>query len=99
MVQRPDTHRVQIPGTLDDWQARNHYFERRSVKIAPDCLAQRIVAFANASVGKLMVGIGDLGEAIGFNSPRSRPAENFEQCVIMNCTPAHGPSTAHASAC
>ncbi|WP_289093028.1 ATP-binding protein [uncultured Bifidobacterium sp.] len=66
----------------------NHYFDRKSARIDPDDLARHIAAFANAAGGKLVVGIEDDGEVTGFNPPRSRPVEIFEQCAIMNCTPA-----------
>ena len=66
----------------------NPYFDRKSARIDPDDLARHIAAFANAAGGKLVVGIEDDGEVTGFNPPRSRPVEIFEQCAIMNCTPA-----------
>lgn len=34
----------------------NHYFDRKSARIKPVDLARHIVAFANASGGKLVVG-------------------------------------------
>lgn len=66
----------------------NHYFDRKSARIDPDELVRHIAAFANAAGGKLVVGIKDDGEVTGFSPQRSHPVEAFEQCAIMNCSPA-----------
>lgn len=66
----------------------NHYFDRKSARIDPDDLARHIAAFANAAGGKLVIGIEDDGEVTGFNLQHSQPAESFEQCAIVKCSPA-----------
>lgn len=66
----------------------NHYFDRKSARIKPDELARHIAAFANASGGKLVVGIEDDGKVSGFNIQKANAPELFEQCHITECTPS-----------
>lgn len=66
----------------------NHYFDRKSSRIAPDDLARHICAFANAGGGKLVVGVEDNGVVTGFNIQKAREPELFEQCNITECSPA-----------
>ncbi len=66
----------------------NHYFDRKSARIKPEDLARHIAAFANASGGKIVVGIEDDGTVSGFSRQGSRDVERFEQCAITDCSPA-----------
>lgn len=66
----------------------NHFFDRKSARIKPDDLARHVIAFANASGGKLVVGIEDNGEITGFNRHNSNDPERFEQCAISDCSPS-----------
>lgn len=66
----------------------NHYFDRKSARIKPEDLARHVVAFANASGGKVVVGIEDNGTVTGFARQGSRDPERFEQCAIADCSPA-----------
>lgn len=65
-----------------------HYFDRKSSRIKPEDLARHIAAFANASGGKLVVGIEDDGTVTGFSRQGSQDPERFEQCAITDCSPA-----------
>lgn len=66
----------------------NHYFDRKSARIKPVDLARHIVAFANASGGKLVVGVEDKGEVTGFGRQGACDVERFEQCAISDCSPS-----------
>lgn len=66
----------------------NHYFDRKSARIKPEDLARHVAAFANASGGKVVVGIEDDGTVTGFARQGSRDPERFEQCAITDCFPA-----------
>lgn len=65
-----------------------HYFDRKSARIKPDDLARTLVAFANASGGRLVVGMEDDGSLTGFGVSGAQEPEDFEQCAIMRCVPA-----------
>lgn len=85
--------RMQSPVVTNDIETlsstrENHYFDRKSARIKPEDLARHVVAFANASGGKLVVGIEDNGEVTGFSRQGSRDPERFEQCAITDCSPA-----------
>ena len=66
----------------------NHYFDRKSARIKPEDLARHVVALANASGGKVVVGIEDDGTVTGFARQGARDPERFEQCAITDCSPA-----------
>lgn len=66
----------------------NHYFDRKSARIKPHDLARTVIAFANASGGKLVVGIEDGGKITGFGCQKAQPIEAFEQCHITECSPS-----------
>lgn len=66
----------------------NHYFDRKSAKIKPEDLVRHIVAFANASGGKIVIGIEDAGTVTGFAYQGAHDPERFEQCAITDCTPS-----------
>ena len=44
----------------------SHYFDRKSSRIKVSDAAQHVVVFANASGGKLVIGIEDDGRITGF---------------------------------
>ena len=76
----------------------NHYFDRKSARIKPEDLARHVVAFANASGGKVVVGIEDDGTVTGFARQGARDPERFEQCAITDCSPAPDVSCARVPA-
>lgn len=68
----------------------NQFFDRKSARIKPNDVAKHVVAFANATGGKLVIGIEDDGEVTGFNYNGAQNMEDYEQVHITSCTP--GPS-------
>lgn len=46
------------------------------------------MAFANASGGKLVVGIENNGKITGFNQVKAGSLERLQQCAIADCVPA-----------
>lgn len=68
----------------------NQFFDRKSARIKPNDAAKHVVAFANASGGKLVIGIEDDGEVTGFDYDRAQNVEDYEQLHLTSCTP--GPS-------
>lgn len=79
-----------VPNSIEAFSTakENHYFDRKSARIKPDDLARHIIAFANASGGKLVVGIEDKGAVAGFEGQGSQDIERLEQCAITDCTPS-----------
>ena len=69
-------------------EKENQYFDRKSARIKPEDLARHVVALANASGGKVVVGIEDDGTVTGFARQGARDPERFEQCAITDCSPA-----------
>lgn len=68
----------------------NQFFDRKSARIKPNDAARHVVAFANASGGKLVIGIEDDGEVTGFDYEGAQNVEDYEQIHLTSCTP--GPS-------
>lgn len=66
----------------------NQYFDRKSARKDEKEIAKHISAFANASGGKLVIGIEDDGEITGFKRNGARNIEEFEQAPLTTCTPA-----------
>lgn len=66
----------------------SHYFDRKSSRIKVSDAAQHVVAFANASGGKLVIGIEDDGRITGFKQQQSKTVENYEQIAITMCNPS-----------
>lgn len=66
----------------------SHYYDRKSARIKPKDLAKTIVAFANATGGKVAVGIEDDKTISGFKHPDSCDIEVFEQANITECLPS-----------
>lgn len=65
----------------------NQFFDRKSARIKPNDAARHVVAFANASGGKLVIGVEDDGEVTGFGYSGAQDIERFEQINLTNCTP------------
>lgn len=66
----------------------SHYFDRKSARIKPNDLAKTIVAFANATGGKVAVGIENDKTISGFKHPDARNIEDYEQVNIVECLPS-----------
>lgn len=45
----------------------DHWFDRKSIRIQPDTLANTLVAFANAEGGTILIGVNDAGEIEGID--------------------------------
>lgn len=63
------------------------YFDRKSARIAPKDIIKHIVAFSNASGGKLAIGIEDNGEVTGFLKQGAQLAEAYERIILENVQP------------
>ena len=63
-------------------EKENLYFDRKSARLNAKETARHICAFANASGGKLVIGIEDNGEITGFKRDGARDIEEFEQAPI-----------------
>lgn len=75
----------------------NQYFDRKSARIKPNDAARHIVAFANASGGKLVIGIEDSGEITGFRFDGAQNvglcARTLKELAAMGILEWHGSST------
>ena len=69
-------------------QPESHCFERKSARKDVDEIAKHLMAFANASGGKLVVGIEDDGAVTGFKRDQAHAIECFEQVHMTALTPA-----------
>lgn len=69
-------------------EKENLYFDRKSARLNAKETARHICAFANASGGKLVIGIEDNGEVTGFKCDGARDIEEFEQAPIVGCDPS-----------
>lgn len=65
----------------------DYYFDRKSARKDSSEISRHISAFANASGGKLVIGIEDDGEITGFKRNGARPIEAFEQAALVDCDP------------
>ncbi|MGX7025353.1 ATP-binding protein [Vagococcus hydrophili] len=63
------------------------FFDRKSAKIAPKDIIRHIIGFANASGGKLVIGIEDNGEVTGFNYQQANSVEAFRESIYANVRP------------
>jgi ATP-dependent DNA helicase RecG len=70
--------------TADEGQ----FFDRKSSRIKPRDLAITLIAFANATGGKIAIGIENDGSVTGFNRDGAQNAEAFENLPIFECVPA-----------
>ncbi|WP_077598613.1 AlbA family DNA-binding domain-containing protein [Olsenella urininfantis] len=66
----------------------SQYLDRKSSRLKPRELARHIGAFANASGGKLIIGVEDNGVITGFLREGARRVEEFEQAALVECNPA-----------
>lgn len=73
--------------TLFSTEKENQYFDRKSARLKAQETARHISAFANASGGKLVIGIEDNGEVTGFKRNGARNMEDFEQAALVGCEP------------
>ena len=84
MQQPMATNDISLLSTLGE----NQYFDRKSARKDDKEIAKHISAFANASGGKLVIGIEDNGEVTGFNRSGARDIENFERAALTTCSPS-----------
>lgn len=73
--------------TLFTTEKESQYFDRKSARIAPKDTIRHICAFANASGGKLVIGIEDHGSITGFKGTGAHDIEEFEQAALVGCDP------------
>lgn len=66
----------------------NQYFDRKSARKDDKEIAKHISAFANASGGKLVIGIEDGGDVTGFRRNGARNIEDFERAPLATCSPS-----------
>lgn len=66
----------------------NQYFDRKSARKDDREIAKHISAFANASGGKLVIGIEDGGDVTGFRRNGARNIEDFERAPLATCFPS-----------
>lgn len=69
-------------------EKENLYFDRKSARLNAKETTRHICAFANASGGKLVIGIEDNGEITGFKRDGARDIEEFERAPIIGCDPS-----------
>ena len=65
----------------------NQYFDRKSARKDTKEISRHICAFANASGGKLVIGIEDDGEITGFKRDGAHDIEDFKQAPLVCCKP------------
>ena len=83
-MQQPfDTNDPEVFAT----SAENQYFDRKSARKDEKEIAKHLSAFANASGGKLVIGIEDDGEITGFKRSGAHDIESFEQAPLVTCSP------------
>ena len=80
------------PYTENDIEAfscdqEGHYFDRKSARKDAGEIAKHLMAFANASGGKLVIGIEDNGAVTGFKRDKAHSIESFEQAHVTELTP------------
>lgn len=83
-MQQPITHN---DPKLFSSETENQYFDRKSAHKDEREIAKHISAFANASGGKLVIGIEDDGEVAEFKRNGARSIEEFMQAPLTTCTP------------
>lgn len=65
----------------------SQYFDRKSSRIKPKDISRHICALANASGGRLVIGIEDNGEITGFKRDKANNIEEFKQAALVSCEP------------
>lgn len=78
-MQQPITHN---DPKLFSSETENQYFDRKSARKDEREIAKHISAFANASGGKLVIGIEDDGEVTEFKRNGARSIEEFMQALL-----------------
>ena len=68
-------------------EKESQYFDRKSARKDPRELARHISGFANASGGKLVIGIEDDGEITGFKRENAHDITRFKQAPLTECSP------------
>ena len=68
-------------------EEEGQYFDRKSARKDVDDISRHISAFANASGGKLVIGIENDGEITGFKRSGAHDIEAFLQAPITCCDP------------
>ena len=68
-------------------EREGQYFDRKSARKDADSVSKHISAFANASGGKLVIGIEDDGEITGFRREGAHGIESFAQAPLTYCAP------------
>ncbi len=58
------------------------FFDRKSARIKPLDILKHLVGFANASGGKLVIGIEDNGDITGFKSNNAGNVEDFKNALL-----------------
>lgn len=66
----------------------NQYFDRKSARLKIRDIARHVIAFANASGGRLAIGIEDDGTITGFQQQGAQNIDEIERCHIFECEPA-----------
>lgn len=66
----------------------DQYFDRKSARLKVRDIARHIIALANASGGRLAVGIEDDGTITGFRQQGAQSIDEIERCHIFECEPA-----------
>ena len=73
-----------MPLWRSPWPGRH----RKSARKDDREIAKHISAFANASGGKLVIGIEDGGDVTGFRRNGARNIEDFERAPLATCSPS-----------
>jgi ATP-dependent DNA helicase RecG len=68
-------------------EKESRYFDRKSARKDANEISKHISAFANASGGKLVIGIEDNGEVTGFKRSGAHDVADFLQAPITCCDP------------
>lgn len=84
---------MQLPITVDSPEVfasekETYYFDRKSARKDAAEIAKHISAFANATGGKLVIGIEDDGAITGFKRDGAREIEDFKLASIVDCVPS-----------
>lgn len=77
----------------------SHYFDRKSSRIKVSDAAQHVVAFANASGGKLVIGIEDDGRITGFKQQPIKDSGKLRADCNYYVQPFSGYSLLPCSCC
>lgn len=67
--------------------SEGQFFDRKSARKDTKEIAKHIIAFGNASGGKLVVGIEDNGEITGFKRSGAHDIDDFKQAPLVCCDP------------